>query len=281
MSRAPFSVEPVSTFNRFSTDEMINAYIGGAIVLVILVELSNIFRAVLYGTRALDKRAINRYSIFERLADMRHLSTLLTGRESPAHYHTDRAPNIIQQNAPISRNFWVLCVPTLAAVLLLSAEFASIYAGTTTPSPITANTNFDPLLALSTTARRTSQGNGCDDFFVPSRGVRQAAKVLKCITNSSVPRNPRITWEEARISLKSTINSNTHTMLVQTGEDMHTIVRISIEIRSIGQGTQQMGVFRWDIDYNHTLEVFNGIINGTLEVLDLTPDSNVWHSSGC
>lgn len=280
MSQQPFSVAPVSTFNRFSTDEMINAFIGGAIVLVILVELSNIFRAVLCGTAALDKRAIDRYSIFERLADMRHLLPVLTGRESPVHYHTDMPPNIVQQNAPISRNFSVLCIPTLAAVLLLSAEFASIYAGTTTPFAVTARTNFDPVLALSTRAQRTSQGIACDDFFVPSRGLRQGAQVLKCVTNSSVPHNAHISSAEARISLKSSINSNTHMMLVQTGEEMESAVHISIEIRSIGQGAQHMGVFRWDIDSNYTLAVFNGIINGTLELLDLAPDSNVRYFSG-
>eukprot|EP00178_Gracilaria_changii_P021054 TRINITY_DN6245_c0_g2_i4.p1 TRINITY_DN6245_c0_g2~~TRINITY_DN6245_c0_g2_i4.p1 ORF type:complete len:720 (+),score=94.05 TRINITY_DN6245_c0_g2_i4:285-2162(+) len=185
----PFSIPELSTFNALFTNDLANDFIAGILSLLIVSHLHNTFRGLIYGRSGLRYSGYSSFIIFSRLTSLRNLFRLFTLRELnqlPPQFQRRRQP-------PNRRIFnWLIALPPfLAALLLFSAEFITIIAGTNTRSEFYSDRNFDPIIAIADGTprhRHTDAANPhCDDFFVPTRGLFENGKVLKCVTPFSGP----------------------------------------------------------------------------------------------
>ncbi|CAN8066068.1 unnamed protein product [Agarophyton chilense] len=262
METAPFSVKPTSVFNRIAVDDLANDFVHGILALVIVVELGNFCQTIIYATPTLQREALNRFITFHRVRTLRFLHEPITSR-----FKSNRLLHQMSRNYNSFRNkdCFHLSVACFVALALIGIEFVVIFVTTPIFTPITAGaTTFDAKLGVTENAPRTRDVKpGCDDFFVPARGIHKASAVLKCVSTSS-SETSGIELKDS-ISMTNSINDNIHSFSIRskTSSNM-TTAKLVISIRSIGQGELEMAPFRADIDRDATIAVFKAIAEGTL-----------------
>ncbi|KAI0560237.1 hypothetical protein FGB62_120g121 [Gracilaria domingensis] len=223
---------------------------------------------MIYATPTLQRRAVHRHVLYHR---MRTLSFLQKPITSSCFANERQRQQVLRHNfgAALRRHNLVRCTSWAVAAGLFVAEFAAIIAGAPVFSSVTAGaTAFDPKLGLTDISpRKIDVRTGCDDFFVPTRGIHRASAVLKCISSfqEDIMASSVQDQELDSITLHTNLNDNVHTFAIEsTASGKRTSAQLSIVIRTIGQGELQVAPFRWDINDQELIAVFRKVVEGTL-----------------
>ncbi|KAI0559441.1 hypothetical protein FGB62_151g01 [Gracilaria domingensis] len=183
LDKPPFSVPPLSQFNSFTTNELANDFIGGILSLLVVALLRRIFRGLIYFFSGIHHNGYSAFIIFSRLASFRHILRLFKRREPFGDFSRR------QEAQEFGFGVRTILFPIAALAGLYIAELVTIIAGTQVRSEYIAEQNFDPKLSVVGDTQRPrwedDVRSDCDDFFVPIRGLFEAGKVLKCV--SEVP----------------------------------------------------------------------------------------------
>lgn len=287
----------VTRFNRFIDNEIGNAFLGGFIVLVILVDLSNIADTIMYGRRTICKSALDRYIIYKRISSMRGLIRLFRGCEwtqrdlsfttqksecpeisikitntSSAIHHTGRLDRQSYPLPNVKRKYSKLVIPCLIKVLLLLVEALTIFAGTTVSRSVSGHACFDPKVAFPTSTRKRDGLPLCDNYFLEARGQEKGGDVRKCLDVRS--RSPPYPNAKQGISLYIDETAGVSLFNIATGKQSSSSnIIVSIELMTLGEGRQRVAFLRPDLNSSYALEFFNTLMMQLFENLQIEPVS--------
>lgn len=273
----PFTPRGASIFNRFAADDLLNSFLGGAFVLLILTYLTSILNSLLYPTRSLRKRSIDRYIIFSRISSMRGLFSLFKGIELSNNFmstapsscvsvinHTD--PTKTNRDPEVRRKYTKLFAPCFVRVLLLAAEFAAIYAGTSVSRFAISTEGFDVAVLPPTSPLnlQTNSTTGCDDFLREARGQEQAGELLSCVFRT-VTRMPAIQRQEnASISLTFIPSQNSLAFQIRNAEHKVTRIEFQTILNAVDGESVRLSPVRPDLSPLKGNALFDAIIDGLL-----------------
>ncbi|KAI0557368.1 hypothetical protein FGB62_312g011 [Gracilaria domingensis] len=275
----PFSFKPLSRFNSFTTDELSDDFIGGILSLIILSQLYNIVRGLLYFSPGIHQRGYDSYFVFSQISKFRnlhHLFSLDEEVDGPGGDHSHRSE---KNNVDIKIAF----IPIFAFFALFSTEFLTIIAGTQLRVELSGETNFDPVISVADGTPRTRkpfEGNSfCDDFLVQSRGMSQSGSVLKCVQSSSK-------WSsfgfKNLLSIETFYGSGETLFQIYSAEGEFSVVDLSTFVRGVNRRNLRTMPFRPELMSDQSRRrLLNGILNGIRSRLGysaLDKDLRLWSS---
>ncbi|PXF43474.1 hypothetical protein BWQ96_06767 [Gracilariopsis chorda] len=281
----PFTPKGASIFNRFAVDDLLNSFLGGAFVLLILTYITSILNSLLYPTRSIRKRSIDRYIIFSRISSMRGLYYLFKGIEWPSHListapshgssvkHPDSAKT---SHVPqVCRKFTKLFAPCCVRILLLAAEFAAIYAGTSVSRFAISAEGFDVVILPPTYPLKLKEisSTGCDNFLQEARGQEQAGELLKCVFRT-IARMPATQQPTENASIILTFVPGQNSLVFQIRNTEHKVTRVELQtvLNTVDGDSLQLSPVRPDLSLSKGKAFFDAVIDGVLNEWGLPHD---------